>query len=107
MPNLKPLGSAGLGEAARLHGVVNSLYALISVTICVPARAGERELLGFIPGGEHRALLILCVLETAPGQSRTASLALGAVVPASSGNGWTCQVYRTGTSRKAAGRVQE
>lgn len=34
-----------------------------------------------------RGLLILCLLKTALGQSRTASLALGTVVPASSGKG--------------------
>lgn len=39
-------------------------------------------------------MLILCILKTAPGQSRTASLALGTVVPASLGKeASTCQLY--------------
>lgn len=33
-------GSPGLDEEAHLHRVVNSLYALISVTICVLSQAG-------------------------------------------------------------------
>lgn len=44
--HLKPPGSAGLDEEAHLHGVVNSLYVLISVTICVLAWAGETGALG-------------------------------------------------------------
>lgn len=43
---LKPPGSAGLDEEAHLHGVVNSLYVLISATICVLAWAGETGALG-------------------------------------------------------------
>lgn len=45
-PYLKPPGSAGLDEEAHLHGAVNSLYVLISATICVLAWAGETGTLG-------------------------------------------------------------
>lgn len=43
---LKPPGGAGLDEEAHLHRAVNSLYVLISETICVLARAGETGTLG-------------------------------------------------------------
>lgn len=41
-----PPGSTGLDEEAHLHGAVNSLYVLISMTICVLACAGEMEARG-------------------------------------------------------------
>jgi len=99
--SLRPPGSAGLDEAAHLHGAVNSLYVLISVTICVLARAGETGALGIYSRRRMwRGLLILCLLKTAPGQSRTASLALGTVAPASSGKeaSTTCRLYPGGMS---------
>lgn len=52
--DLEPPGSAGLDEEAHLHRVVNSLYALISVTICVLSQAGEMGALWIFPGGEHK-----------------------------------------------------
>lgn len=52
---------AVLDEEAHLHGVVNSLYALISVTICVLSQAGEMGALGIFPGGEHGEHCLFCV----------------------------------------------
>lgn len=59
--DLKPPGSAGLDEEAHLNGVVNSLYTLISVTICVLSQAGEMGALGIFPGGEHGEDCLFCV----------------------------------------------
>lgn len=55
---LKPPSCAGLDAAAHLRGVVNSLYVLISATICIPAPGWE--LVEFIPGGERGGDCLFC-----------------------------------------------
>lgn len=64
--DIKPPGSAGLDEEAHLHRVVNSLCALISVTICVLSQAGEMGALQVFPGGEHREDCLFCVCRELP-----------------------------------------
>lgn len=59
--DLEPRDSSGLDEDAHLHSMVNSLCALISVTICVLSQAGEMGALQIFPGGEHREDCLFCV----------------------------------------------
>lgn len=59
--NIELPGNAELDEEPHLHRVVNSLYALISVTICVLSQAGEMGALQIFPGGEHRGDCLFCV----------------------------------------------